>query len=172
MNRDEAAKRLGVPVNEVIETADSPAGTIITTFDGVRYIDVAEDNPDAEGNSGLMMLTAPTSSYGGAFPVFAQPGADPKPAEDLDALGKLKVEVQERMEQASGATTEQLARIEQRLVRLEGERPIDSKEDPTPGEPPAGSAPMSATTAAEQEATTRNTDGDAQPRGRTGRDKS
>lgn len=72
----DAAARLGVPVNEVTKVEDSPAGLIITTFDGVRYVDVPESTPDAAGLSGLMLLVAPTKTYGGSLPVYSQPGAE------------------------------------------------------------------------------------------------
>ena len=67
----DAARRLGIPPSEVADVETSPAGTIITTTDGARYIDVPTSSPDGEGKTGLMFLVAPTESYGGSFPVFA-----------------------------------------------------------------------------------------------------
>jgi hypothetical protein len=82
----DAAARLGVPVSEVTKVEDSPAGPIITTFDGVRYVDVPSSTPDAAGRSGLMLLVAPTKTYGGSLPVYAQPGAEDELASD-DPIG-------------------------------------------------------------------------------------
>lgn len=72
LSRDAAAALLGCPVREVVNVEDSPAGTIITTFDGSRLVSVPEDTPDAEGQTGLMFLTCPVG-YRGAFPIYAQP---------------------------------------------------------------------------------------------------
>ena len=70
------ARALGMKPSEVISVEDSPAGTVITTFDGQALIDVPVDRPDADGKSGLMLLAAPTVGYRGTFPIYAQPGAD------------------------------------------------------------------------------------------------
>lgn len=158
MNLTEAAKRLGVPVDEVKEVADSPAGTLITTFDGVRYVDVPEDHPDDDGAYGIMLLSAPTPAYGGAFPVYAQPGTTPivaEPDHDPDMLERLKAEVIESLSTAPGVVSAaQVKAIEDRLERIEGEKVVDSADDADLGIPPAGSSSASARTAAEQEAVT------------------
>lgn len=75
MNHAEAAQRLSVLETEISDAIDSPAGAVIVTRDGVAYVDVPVDRPDAEGKTGLMFLAAPTANYGGNFPVYAQPGA-------------------------------------------------------------------------------------------------
>ncbi len=76
MNRTEAAAALGLRENEIADVEASPAGPVITTTDGVRYIIVAEDTPDADGDHGIMFLAAPNET-GGSWPlkVYAQPGA-------------------------------------------------------------------------------------------------
>lgn len=70
----EAAELLSMPEREIIDVADSPAGDLITTVGGTVLVNCVE--PDAEGKTGLMFLAAPTATYGGAFPVYAQPGGD------------------------------------------------------------------------------------------------
>ena len=76
MNRTEAAAALSLRENEIADVEASPAGPVITTTDGVRYIIVAEDTPDADGDHGVMFLAAPNET-GGSWPikVYAQPGA-------------------------------------------------------------------------------------------------
>lgn len=76
MSHARAAQLLGCPEREVIDVEDSPAGPIITTFDGARMVLVDDTNPDAEGKTGLMLLCAPIENYRGSFPIYAQPGAD------------------------------------------------------------------------------------------------
>lgn len=80
----DAARTLGVPVTEISDVADSPAGTIIVTVDGASYVDVPADRPDGDGKTGLMFLAAPKEKYSGSFPVYAAPAEnedeDPKPA--------------------------------------------------------------------------------------------
>lgn len=80
----DAARTLGVPVTEISDVADSPAGTIIVTVDGASYVDVPADRPDSDGKTGLMFLAAPKENYSGSFPVYAAPveneDEDPKPA--------------------------------------------------------------------------------------------
>lgn len=76
MNRTEAAAALSLRETEIADVEASPAGPVITTSDGVRYVIVAEDTPDADGDHGLMFLAAPNET-GGSWPlkVYAQPGA-------------------------------------------------------------------------------------------------
>lgn len=76
----DGARALSIEENEVEAVADSPAGLIVVTTDGVRYIVVDEDNPDAAGRCGVMFLVPPKLPYHGTFPVYSQPGI---PAEDL-----------------------------------------------------------------------------------------
>lgn len=74
--REEAAAALGLRENEIADVEDSPAGPVIETTDGVRYVIVPEDQPDADGDHGIMFLAAP-NEMGGSWPikVYAQPGA-------------------------------------------------------------------------------------------------
>lgn len=84
--RLEAARLLGVPTREISDVTDSPAGRVITTTDGVSYLDCIE--PDGAGITGLMYLAAPTEKYSGAFPVYTAPApaeGDPAPAEGTAA---------------------------------------------------------------------------------------
>lgn len=81
MNKPEAARLLSLQEDEVHDVADSPAGVIVKTGDGVDYVIVEPDNPDAEGRHGVMFLAAPTANYGGTFPVYAQPGPVQAPLE-------------------------------------------------------------------------------------------
>lgn len=76
MNRTEAAAALALRENEVADVEDSPAGPVVTTTDGVRYVIVSEDNPDADGDHGIMFVAAPNET-GGPWPIkiYAQPGA-------------------------------------------------------------------------------------------------
>lgn len=78
----DAARTLGVPVEEILDVAPSPAGTIIATTDGATYVDVPDDRPDNDGKTGLMFLVPPTETYTGSFPVYAQsvPAEGSKPA--------------------------------------------------------------------------------------------
>lgn len=86
MNRTEAAAALGLRESEVADVEDSPAGPIVATTDGVRYVIVAEDNPDADGDHGVMFLAAP-SEGDGSWPikVYAQPGAAAADSEVVDS---------------------------------------------------------------------------------------
>lgn len=102
-----AAALLGVPVREVRDVANSPAGDVITTTDGVAYL--IADTPDAEGKTGLMLLAAPsaaslvagdpeqgTTTAWNGFPVFVsdaldvevvdEPGPSDVADDGLDAL--------------------------------------------------------------------------------------
>lgn len=76
MNNTDAARALSVNTAEIGSVEDSPAGVIVTTTDGVRYVIVPDDSPDAEGKTGLMFLAAPHENYGGSFPIYAQPQVD------------------------------------------------------------------------------------------------
>lgn len=71
-----AAKALSLEESEISDVVDSDAGPLITTTDGQTYIVVPEDQPDADGKTGVMFAKAPHEKYGGTFPVYAQPGAD------------------------------------------------------------------------------------------------
>lgn len=81
-----AAEALGVPAREIADVLESPAGLVVHTTDGVGYIIVPDDQPDADGKTGLMLLAKPTESWSGSFPVFANEPtpttdpADPAPA--------------------------------------------------------------------------------------------
>ena len=88
MTRDEAAAALNIKAKEVADVEDSPAGPVITTTDGVRYIVVPEDQPDANGKTGLMFLAAPNLTGDWPMAIYAQPGAvDTDPVTDVDNSG-------------------------------------------------------------------------------------
>lgn len=74
MDKHEAAHRLGVPVAEIADVLDSPAGMVYVTTDGQSYVDVIE--PDGDGRTGLMFLAAPTEKYADTFPVYTAPADD------------------------------------------------------------------------------------------------
>lgn len=79
MTKTEAARALSIEEAEVRQVSDSPAGPIVQTTDGVLYVIVPEESPDADGKTGLMFLAAPHPRYNGPFPVYSQPreaGAD------------------------------------------------------------------------------------------------
>lgn len=84
MTRDEAAAVLGMKTEELRDVEDSPAGVLLTTIDGCRFILVPEDQPDAAGNSGLMLLVRPNDTGDWPMPVFAQPGVQGDEAEADD----------------------------------------------------------------------------------------
>lgn len=96
-DRIELARSLGIKADEIEDVTEGPAGLVIATTDGATYIDVPADNPDAEGKSGLMFLSAPSDPYSGEFPVFATEAdveADVETAQDGDgaaAGGELDV---------------------------------------------------------------------------------
>lgn len=69
----DGARALSIEENEVATVADSPAGLIVITTDGVHYVVVDEDNPDAAGRHGVMFLVPPKLPYHGTFPVYSQP---------------------------------------------------------------------------------------------------
>ena len=71
-------------VRRSTDVTDSPAGTVITTFDGVAYLVVPDDQPDADGQRGLMFLAAPHENYGGTFPVYAGPPEPDEQPVDFD----------------------------------------------------------------------------------------
>lgn len=93
-----AARRLSMPVEEIAAVEDSPAGTIITTVDGTRMIDVPDDTPDAEGKTGLMLLVKPDPKRLYAFPVYAAP------ADDDEAVELVEEAEDGRPEHEPGAT--------------------------------------------------------------------
>lgn len=74
-----AAKLLSVDEDEIKAVSDSPDGQLITTSDGVTYINVDDDKPDPDGKSGLMYYVAPTPTYKGSFPVFTRLPGDAAP---------------------------------------------------------------------------------------------
>jgi hypothetical protein len=80
---DEAAKLMHCPVWEILAVDESPAGDLITTFDGNTMVLVPEDRPDFDGKTGLMFLVAPVPPEGrpyvGGFPVYTNPPADDMP---------------------------------------------------------------------------------------------
>lgn len=78
-NITRAAKVLGLTPREIAEADDAPAGFVITTTDGVRYVDVPADTPDAEGKAGLMFLVPPRADRNYSFPVYTHPEPDDEP---------------------------------------------------------------------------------------------
>lgn len=70
--------KYGIADRELVDVIESPAGITFETSDGLRYIDVAADSPDAEGKTGLMYLAAPEveRGYQGEFPIFVNPDED------------------------------------------------------------------------------------------------
>lgn len=70
MTRAAACQLLGCSSSELVDVLDSPAGPVFRMSDGNRYINVAEDTPDADGKSGLMFLEAPSANYQGQMAVF------------------------------------------------------------------------------------------------------
>jgi hypothetical protein len=81
----DTARDLGLPAREVVDVDDTPAGRVVTVASGVQYVIVPDDQPDADGKTGVMYLAAPTDRYAGSFPVYAQPGADDTPDGDAEA---------------------------------------------------------------------------------------
>lgn len=72
----DVARELGMKPSELIDVEDTDAGRIIRCTDGTTLIDVPADAPDADEKTGLMFLAAPTPSYTGDFPIYAQPVED------------------------------------------------------------------------------------------------
>lgn len=60
MDTRAAAALLGAKLSEVAAVDESDGAAVITTTAGVRYVVLAEDAPDAEGKTGLMLLAAPS----------------------------------------------------------------------------------------------------------------
>lgn len=81
MDITEAAQLLGVPDHEVTDVVDAAEGTVITTFDGARYVDVAADKPDGDGKTGLMYLEKPDPDREYTFRVYT-----PHTAEEADEI--------------------------------------------------------------------------------------
>lgn len=81
----EAAALLKMAEREIVDVMVAPDGApVITTYDGVQYIVVDPEHPDAAGKSGLMYLNAPVLPEGrvyvGDFPIYenyADPANDP-----------------------------------------------------------------------------------------------
>lgn len=71
------ARELGMKEREIFDAEDSPAGVVVNLTDGTSLVIVEDDNPDAEGKTGVMFLAAPITPdgkpYRGDFPVYAQP---------------------------------------------------------------------------------------------------
>jgi len=94
LTREDAAAILGIKTDELRDVEDSPAGALLTTTDGCRFIVVPEDQPDANGNTGLMLLVAPNETGDWPMAIYAQPGAEATdsgpaaPAEPEPAKGK------------------------------------------------------------------------------------
>lgn len=61
MEKSDAAELLGVPVSEIVEVLDGPAGDLITTSDGQTYVNLLPGR--------LMFLQPPHDGYVGPFPV-------------------------------------------------------------------------------------------------------
>lgn len=92
MDAREAATLLGAKPAEIAAVDESDGGPVITTTTGTRYAVLAEDAPDAEGKTGLMLLAAPSdgpvatvdgrTTWNG-FPLhvpWPDPDHDPAPA--------------------------------------------------------------------------------------------
>ncbi|MGH2794821.1 MAG: hypothetical protein ACRDKG_11005, partial [Actinomycetota bacterium] len=69
----DGAAILSVREDEIANVYHSPAGVVIVTTDGVSYVDVPADAPDADGKTGLMFLAAPKPGNTYVFPIYAQP---------------------------------------------------------------------------------------------------
>lgn len=88
----EAADAIGMKEREVVSVTDSPAGSIVTTFDGNAVIVVDADRPDAAGQTGPLIYAQvdPKAS----FPIGTFAGEGPDPAElfagdvDLESLSR------------------------------------------------------------------------------------
>lgn len=76
-----AAKTLSMRPTDITSADEAPAGFVIGTADGVSYIDVPADQPDAEGKTGLMFLVKPNPQRTYTFPVYA-PHEDEQPADE------------------------------------------------------------------------------------------
>lgn len=107
-----AAKLLDCKESEVASVADAPAGLVIATTDGTGYVLVPDDQPDAEGKTGLMLLSAPSEkpvavvdgcTLWNAFPVYVSPvpladeeSADAEEVAEVDAEARVRSELDER----------------------------------------------------------------------------
>lgn len=120
---DEAARRIGAKRGEVVDVLDSPAGPVIAHRDGTRLIVVADDQPDAEGKTGLMFLANPHphASKGGTvdFPIYAPHAEDDAAAEDeAESYDDLNVKalqalLDERGLDSKGVKAELVARLQE-----------------------------------------------------------
>jgi len=75
---------------EIVGVDVAPAGDVIHVKDGTVLVLVPEDEPDAEGKTGLMFLVAPLNEKGkylGTFPVYSQPTDEP--TGEIDELAEL-----------------------------------------------------------------------------------
>lgn len=101
MKLDEAAEISGMKQSEITGLEDAPAGVLIHVFDGSTLIWVDPKNPDDEGKSGLMYLTAPHDPYFGALPVYTQPVTKADVDDEVEAQA-VKDEVAAVQEKAPG----------------------------------------------------------------------
>lgn len=72
-DRESAAKALGMAEREIAGVEQTEHGVVVRQTDGSSYIDIPEDQPDANGRTGLAYFAAPCKGYAGVFPVFAPP---------------------------------------------------------------------------------------------------
>lgn len=75
-----AARLLSVRPDDIAAVLESEIGTLIRTQDGVEYVVVPEDRPDAEGKVGLMYRHKPATVMN-TFPAYASSvNVEPPPA--------------------------------------------------------------------------------------------
>lgn len=116
--RAAAARLLGMKPSEIASVVDTPAGPVIATTDGQRYIAIPDDRPDAEGKTGLAFLqptACPTTNSG--FRVYAPHQGDPP----LVAPASLEAEVEDPAEPAEPSGVETFtnrADVDRRLVAI------------------------------------------------------
>lgn len=73
--RKAAAEVMGLPVSEVVEVLESPAGPVVTTKDGVSY--VLDRSDKSRGDDGTWKyLAKPSEKYNDTLAVFENVGAD------------------------------------------------------------------------------------------------
>lgn len=65
MNKSESATLLGVIEEEIKYVKNGPSGAMVITTDDVVWAIVPEDQPDADGKSGVMLL----ERYSGPFSI-------------------------------------------------------------------------------------------------------
>ena len=87
MKIQEAARVLGLKADEVAGVEETPVGPVITVAgSGARYVVVPDDQPDAEGKTGLMFAEKPDPKRVYTFPVYAPHPAEPDVV--VDELGE------------------------------------------------------------------------------------